>query len=59
MRPSPARPVPLSPARLAGTAARAAAGLPRYEQATIGELGTPLAEVTFVVVDLETTGGSP
>ncbi|MGY1679391.1 DEDD exonuclease domain-containing protein [Geodermatophilus sp. SYSU D01176] len=59
MRPSPARPVPLSPARLAGTAARAAAGLPRYEQATIDELGTPLAEVTFVVVDLETTGGSP
>jgi DNA polymerase III subunit epsilon len=28
-------------------------------QATIDELGTPLAEVTFVVVDLETTGGSP
>ncbi|MGY1624103.1 DEDD exonuclease domain-containing protein [Geodermatophilus sp. SYSU D00965] len=53
------RQVPLSPAHLAGTAARAAAGLPRYEQATIDELGTPLAEVTFVVVDLETTGGSP
>ncbi len=31
----------------------------RYEQGTIDELGTPLAEVTFVVVDLETTGGSP
>lgn len=28
-------------------------------QTTIEELGTPLAEVTFVVVDLETTGGSP
>lgn len=28
-------------------------------QTTIDELGTPLAEVTFVVVDLETTGGSP
>jgi len=28
-------------------------------QATFDELGTPLAEVTFVVVDLETTGGSP
>lgn len=28
-------------------------------QATIEELGTPLSEVTFVVVDLETTGGSP
>ncbi|RBY82610.1 DEDD exnuclease domain-containing protein [Geodermatophilus sp. TF02-6] len=39
--------------------ARAAAALPRYEQGTIDELGTPLAEVTFVVVDLETTGGSP
>ncbi|MGY2129296.1 DEDD exonuclease domain-containing protein [Blastococcus sp. SYSU DS0617] len=33
--------------------------LPRYVQGTIEELGTPLAEVTFVVVDLETTGGSP
>jgi DNA polymerase-3 subunit epsilon len=32
---------------------------PRYEQVTIEELGTPLAQVTFVVVDLETTGGSP
>ena len=31
----------------------------RYEQVTIDELGTPLADVTFVVVDLETTGGSP
>ncbi|HET7531224.1 MAG TPA: DEDD exonuclease domain-containing protein [Mycobacteriales bacterium] len=28
-------------------------------QASFDELGTPLAEVTFVVVDLETTGGSP
>jgi DNA polymerase-3 subunit epsilon len=27
-------------------------------QATFDELGTPLREVTFVVVDLETTGGS-
>ena len=32
------RPVRSSPARLAGTAARAAAGLPRYEQATIVEV---------------------
>jgi DNA polymerase-3 subunit epsilon len=31
--------------------------LPR--QCTFDELGTPLSEVTFVVVDLETTGGSP
>jgi DNA polymerase-3 subunit epsilon len=28
-------------------------------QATFDELGTPLHEVTFVVVDLETTGGAP
>ena len=28
-------------------------------QGTLDELGTPLAEVTFVVVDLETAGGSP
>ncbi|MBA3292987.1 MAG: DEDD exonuclease domain-containing protein [Geodermatophilaceae bacterium] len=30
-----------------------------YVQVSIDELGTPLREVTFVVVDLETTGGSP
>lgn len=28
-------------------------------QRSFDELGTPLSEVTFVVVDLETTGGSP
>jgi DNA polymerase III subunit epsilon len=33
--------------------------VPRYEQVSIDEVGTALAEVTFVVVDLETTGGSP
>ncbi|WP_448623943.1 DEDD exonuclease domain-containing protein [Geodermatophilus sp. URMC 64] len=32
---------------------------PGYVQGTIDELGTPLSGVTFVVVDLETTGGSP
>jgi DNA polymerase-3 subunit epsilon len=32
---------------------------PVPRQGTFDELGTPLAEVTFVVVDLETTGGSP
>ena len=39
----------------------ARSGIARAEgvQATIDELGTPLHEVTFVVVDLETTGGSP
>ncbi|MGY2077331.1 DEDD exonuclease domain-containing protein [Blastococcus sp. SYSU DS0828] len=31
----------------------------RYQQVSIEEVGTPLAQVTFVVVDLETTGGSP
>ena len=31
----------------------------RYHQVSIEELGTRLADVTFVVVDLETTGGSP
>jgi len=29
------------------------------EQASLLELGTPLHDVTFVVVDLETTGGAP
>ena len=33
------------------------AGEPR--QAALDDLGTPLPEVTFVVFDLETTGGSP
>ena len=28
-------------------------------QPTLDDLGTPLRDVTFVVVDLETTGGSP
>ncbi|WP_051108928.1 DEDD exonuclease domain-containing protein [Actinomadura flavalba] len=32
---------------------------PGAVQGTLEEIGTPLAEVTFVVVDLETTGGSP
>lgn len=31
----------------------------RAHQPTLDELGTPLADVTFVVVDLETTGGRP
>ena len=55
------------PARVPGTVSTPTYGpavpsspaLRRYEQTTIGDLGTPLAEVTFVVVDLETTGGSP
>jgi DNA polymerase-3 subunit epsilon len=37
----------------------ASSGRPVYIQAAFDELGEPLREVTFVVVDLETTGGSP
>lgn len=33
--------------------------LGRPHQGTFDELGTPLRDLTFVVVDLETTGGSP
>lgn len=32
---------------------------PRPAQGSFDDLGTPLSEVTFVVLDLETTGGSP
>ncbi|MFC7406079.1 DEDD exonuclease domain-containing protein [Georgenia alba] len=38
---------------------RAAAGTGRPVQLGLEEIGTPLHEVTFVVVDLETTGGGP
>lgn len=48
-------PVPLADP-LAGSAALSA---PAGVQTTFDELGTPLSEITFVVVDLETTGGSP
>jgi DNA polymerase-3 subunit epsilon len=49
------RPVPLP--GFAAADAAPARGAPR--QATLDDLGTPLSEVTFVVLDLETTGGSP
>jgi DNA polymerase-3 subunit epsilon len=40
--------------------ASASEPLPQHGvQGTLDDLGTPLVEVTFVVVDLETTGGSP
>jgi DNA polymerase III subunit epsilon len=32
---------------------------PAYSQPSLAELGTPLRDVTFVVLDLETTGGAP
>src|SRR3954468_8339629 len=54
------RPVPSSPGLFPASRAGAAVfDPPGYVQATIEELGTPLSTVTFVVVDLETTGGSP
>jgi len=37
----------------------ASATAPAYAQPTLDSLGPPLVDVTFVVVDLETTGGSP
>jgi len=40
-------------------ASASSASAPVAVQATFDELGTPLRDVTFVVVDLETTGGSP
>ena len=46
------------PATLPGFAPTPPAASPSPRQQTLDELGTPLAEVTFVVVDLETTGGS-
>jgi DNA polymerase-3 subunit epsilon len=43
--------------RTGGQASTAAAS--HGVQASFADLGTPLSEVTFVVVDLETTGGAP
>jgi DNA polymerase-3 subunit epsilon len=43
----------------AATGPGATAGHRQARQTTFDELGTPLREVVFVVVDLETTGGSP
>jgi len=41
------------------TAGAPSLGSDLYVQPTFDELGEPLRQVTFVVVDLETTGGSP
>ena len=49
---------PGATARLPGFAPTAAAPPGRARQQSFADLGTPLAETTFVVVDLETTGGS-
>ena len=58
----PAPPTALRPGPPAVRLPTAPAGraplLPVPVQATFDELGTPLRDVTFVVVDLETTGGS-
>jgi DNA polymerase III subunit epsilon len=37
----------------------AMSGLVAEQQLSLDDLGTPLSDVTFVVVDLETTGGKP
>lgn len=47
------------PSALPGFASVPAASPSPPRQQTLDELGTPLCEVTFVVVDLETTGTSP
>jgi len=39
--------------------ARTAANTPIAGQRSLDELGRPLHQVTFCVIDLETTGGSP
>lgn len=52
----------VGPPRVFGVSLRIETGpaIPAYSgrQGTLDELGTPLTEVTFCVVDLETTGGS-
>ncbi|HWS44292.1 MAG TPA: DEDD exonuclease domain-containing protein [Acidimicrobiia bacterium] len=45
--------------QLPGFAPTPTAPPPAPRQQTLDDLGTPLSAVTFVVVDLETTGGSP
>src|SRR5690606_39133168 len=58
-RPGPAAPPAATP-RGPATPAPGPGGAPGAGvQLTLDEVGTPLAEVTFVVVDLETTGGTP
>ena len=54
----PARPGPAGPSGRP-TAGDDCAGAVRWVQPSFDELGQPLFETTFVVLDLETTGGSP
>jgi DNA polymerase III subunit epsilon len=49
----------MSPGRATVRTMSARPGSARAEQRSFEELGIPLDEVTFVCVDLETTGGSP
>ncbi len=49
----------MATATLPRPAAGVGGGDPAPGQLSIDDLGTPLCDVTFVVVDLETTGGSP
>ena len=48
-----------APAPLPGFATAAPANPAALRQASFDDMGTPLADVTFVVVDLETTGTAP
>ncbi|GAB96930.1 DNA polymerase III subunit epsilon [Kineosphaera limosa NBRC 100340] len=57
MSSTPTPTLPIHPA-LAPAGRTAQASRAHGVQATFDDLGTPLAQVTFVVVDLETTGGS-
>lgn len=60
---SPRAPLPAPHARLAaplpGFRPAAAGAPPPPRQQSLDDLGTPLSRVTFVVLDLETTGGAP
>src|SRR6266542_2845816 len=57
--PSPGAGVPPSPAVGVRHGSGAGVRVARWVQPSFDELGEPLREVTFCVVDLETTGGAP
>lgn len=58
VNPPPSSPALLAPRLPGQVSGRAPLPVRVPVQATLDELGTPLAQVSFVVVDLETTGGS-